>query len=818
MKKIVRYPVPLRAWVGVVLGLALWLMVGWGGASPAPSESVVLDSAPPLRPASAPGALLDPTIPTLLHLPLVLKECPPQGKVVINEVLPIAGASGGEWVELHNLGPHPTTLDLYELTDEDGNVYVIPRALPDMPPGAFLVVYFDGTGSGYDDYDFSDNLATLHSPPGVVDIFEDDSDQCALYRASVRSLYTIVDFVAWGNLPGADDDVAAEAGLWIDESFTGPTEVSPGGVALAEDGSVGLYTAIDCDAPACWRTYLAAETTPGEANGGTAPRLVSPPDNTTMPNTEISFAWFGVAEALTYTLQVDDDPGFGSPAVDVQVTEMDYLSDALGEGTHTWRVRAHTGDWSSDWSATRTFTIIDVPLQVGTELRASQQVSITTHDLGVTSLKQHKDTGMLCLDGCPETGGSRWDAEHTAWNLHDQWYCTRASIATVARYFGGNLSQDHISWYAFGQGDPENDLGHGRGLWPGNENTPGAVHNDVLQWAMSNQAITTIPPATLTMAQLKGFIDANRPLVVVQPNPLHTCVIDGYTIITVGHTVFNFVHWIDPWPPRESLRAFTNNLSRVHVPAANSVGRDDPDEDGDGRPDTTDDSDGDGMVDFDERHRFPTFHNNADSDNDCVRDKADVRGYVFDLLGNYDKRSADMPGGDDLRKEIDPENDHDRPGGRCDGDEDANRNGKTCDKQGRCDGTDTSNFNGRDDRRAPAWCHTPTPTHRSTFTPRPTSTSRPTETPGKTKTPTKTSTATVTKTVTGTRTPTTTATVTPTRTPKPGWAWGCCDFPDGGCISGYLFFEECFNMGGHWHSGQDWFCNIETGRCEQEKP
>ena len=51
--------------------------------------------------------------------------------------------------------------------------------------------------------------------------------------------------------------------------------------------------------------------------------------------------------------------------------------------------------------------------------------------------------------------------------------------------------------------------------------------------------------------------------------------------------------------------------------------------------DTMDDSDGDGLVDFDERNRFGTEWNNPDTDGDGVPDKADMRGYVFDNAGQY---------------------------------------------------------------------------------------------------------------------------------------------------------------------------------------
>ncbi len=123
----------------------------------------------------------------------------------------------------------------------------------------------------------------------------------------------------------------------------------------------------------------------------------------------------------------------------------------------------------------------------------------------------------------------------------------------------------------------------------------------------------------------------------------------------------------------------------------------------------TQDTDNDGIVNFDETNRFKTLPNKTDTDSDCVLDKQDIRGYVFDNLGNYSPRRADWDF-DGLRKELDRDNDG---GGSIDGVEDANLNGKTVDRFGRRDGGETSNFFSRDDR--PGDCgKTPTPTPRST--------------------------------------------------------------------------------------------------------
>ena len=103
--------------------------------------------------------------------------------VFINEVMFAPRSGAYEWVELKNGGSSSMSIGGYGLTDEDGNWYHIPTALPPVPAGTFVVVVFDGQGAADDDLDFGDNVAILHSQPGLTNIFEDTADQVALYEA-----------------------------------------------------------------------------------------------------------------------------------------------------------------------------------------------------------------------------------------------------------------------------------------------------------------------------------------------------------------------------------------------------------------------------------------------------------------------------------------------------------------------------------------------------------------------------------------------------------------------------------------------------------
>jgi hypothetical protein len=60
----------------------------------------------------------------------------------INEVMFYPELGGYEWVELKNAGLSPMNIAGWGLTDEDGNWYKFPQALPDVPADDFVVIIF----------------------------------------------------------------------------------------------------------------------------------------------------------------------------------------------------------------------------------------------------------------------------------------------------------------------------------------------------------------------------------------------------------------------------------------------------------------------------------------------------------------------------------------------------------------------------------------------------------------------------------------------------------------------------------------------------
>ena len=72
-----------------------------------------------------------------------------------------------------------------------------------------------------------------------------------------------------------------------------------------------------------------------------------------------TFSWDMVEGAEYYDLQVDDDPGFGSTAVNISTRQNSYThTSTLANATYYWRVRVHRyGNVINDWTSNRSFTL-----------------------------------------------------------------------------------------------------------------------------------------------------------------------------------------------------------------------------------------------------------------------------------------------------------------------------------------------------------------------------------------------------------------------------------------------------------------------------
>lgn len=646
------------------------------------------------------------------------------GAIIINEVMPIGEENQSAWAEFTNVESVPVPIAGALLSDEDGNSYIFPSEAPMIQPDAFFVVFFDGE----DDFEVDGESISFHTDSGMVSPFDETGDQLALYANQDPS--SLVDFMAWGSAPEGDDAAAVDAGLWLEGAFTNAERGGEITGASQEGESIGLFPEKPAGFVDSWVVYSDSETTPGEENGVPTTDVMLPSTGAVLLNQDFRLTWYNVPFAVQYQLQIDDDSDFGSPEVDLLLDEP-YYDTAPSDGTYFWRTKASTEDGlESPFSPTAEFTVATLePLTLPEDpiegvslfpVQVTQSQSVSTWNITYSPVKapvtqasfwevdylntlapilQRKDTDLICWDGDDETGARKpWDGPHadTPGNhsRHGRNYCARASIAMINHYYGGDLTQDRITYQHFGQDNwPLGDLGHDKPL-------PIVAGRNLLSWSLNNAAVN-LTMGKPTFEQIQAWTNERR--AVMAGIPGHAIVLRGWAIYNSDAGAYpqgtRFVIYNDPWDGRMLVQAYdTMPITNTRAPGGAPSGRME-------ESSVAEDPDEDNIMTFDENKRFKTDPEIPDTDQDCVPDQLDMHSFIYNPHGTYNGRQSDVDS-DGIQKHLDPDNDN---GGVIDGDEDGNWDGHL-------DAGETNNFDPADDPSAPRTCKPP-------VTPEPTATS-----------------------------------------------------------------------------------------------
>ncbi|MCK5802419.1 MAG: carboxypeptidase regulatory-like domain-containing protein, partial [Lentisphaeria bacterium] len=295
-------------------------------------------------------------------LPLLSHGACPRDALRLSELCFWPQAGQPQWVEIANTSTEETFNCAGVEIVSNGASYSLPNELADVPPGAKIVIYFDGE-TAQNDYAFDgDNKAELHPPaPGRVSALGNPVGYCSLFRVtSAHGVDTLLDFVAWGGEPGDAAKDAVEKRLW---STTGvylappASEMrdGPGAKMIVQGGTLGRVNE-------AWKILSPAQATPGTAfvTVLTAPILEFPSDG--LQGDAPTRLWFkGVEGAAGYQVQVSDIVVFSNLLVDGETAQAAFFLTGVtlaGDTTYYWRVRSlnGTGD-SSPWSIVYSFTV-----------------------------------------------------------------------------------------------------------------------------------------------------------------------------------------------------------------------------------------------------------------------------------------------------------------------------------------------------------------------------------------------------------------------------------------------------------------------------
>ncbi len=594
----------------------------------------------------------------------------------ITEIVPLPIDGEKPAIELHNPHDREVSATGLKLVINNAFEYVLPEELPPVSPGAFIVIKFDGKGANLNDYLFRDGVTVLHASQGLDRAFvrEDarSTGEVSVYQIDEQAVEKLVTFVAWGGPAKVSGRSSQRALLWPIGAFVRSSE-SFGLYPADSEGlnaySIGLLPLSRMARLQDWTVYNREEITLGAANAVSAPKKFTAPDGTVFRTGDLVIGWTGSQHAREYEFELARDEGF-TDIVDRKVIKKPLYrpTTPLAAGEYFYRVRTINKDGvQSGWSNARRVGTKDM---AGGVLGAVEKRVIQAADYR----RQRKDTQLLCIDSCASEHGlpadQPWDDIHPDdvpiyGHDHGDMNCVRASMSMIASHFGKQLSQDRIAYYdreerpGRGDGTPLFDLAHSVGYAP-------ADVQPVFEWVLdeaTDRSAVTDP----SFADIRGWLDDDRPIMTATCS--HMRVLSGYRIDDAGD---EWVQIMDPWtgPPAGSWETYdswaTGNCHAVWIAPANAPNtRSDEDS-------VWNDTDGDGVMDFDEQFRFATKRFKKDADNDDVEDKNDIREYVFNVADNYDLRTADLDV-DTIRKENDPDNDHDTFSDGC---EDANGNGK----------------------------------------------------------------------------------------------------------------------------------------------
>ncbi len=646
----------------------------------------------------------------LLFLSLLLAT-QVQAAVVINEVRPWSGSSGLEetipsafW--LLNTGNSAIDLGSWEVRSyvSPAFTHVLPSIM--LPPEAYLQVIME---SGTDDLDFSDGEG-LHYL-GDIAFLRKPSGELGLYTGSSNS--SIVDYVRWGyggSTSGTGQSHASAQGIW---SPSPNDYVELQGDALFAN-IARVPSGYDNDVVSDWQEYELRTTQPLDQHKHLQ---LSPPHASEQAAVNM-LEWRDVPDADSFLVQVDDDSDFTSPALSI-FTSATSLAVALDDGYFFWRVIPYIG--GLQWIRNAIAAFAQNTIQ-GIALTNFAQ-SLQNKDSEIMCLYKYKDgvfvdsivTGEINANdkrpGCKEGDGENgpwWlphslDPAHIRTCNHCGMYCTRGSLKMINEYFrrlqegasyapATQMTQDEISYYikwnSYHADKPEDDLGHGEGA--------NAHTNDAFSFTLNGTPIVN-NLAALPFGVLVNEIQSGRPVLVSIKNKgggTHAIVLVG-----AGDDIFGR-EWAlvaDPWPGETGWKEFSKlDIFRYYIinAAANQVFA------RLGNPDVWNDTDGDGLMDFDEGggmqwqannplpRRIPSRKTLWDTDGDCIGDPQEIRSYTFhdtdhpDLDGDedtedpHDNDPINFPDvdGDGLRAEVDMNTDNDNLHDRA---EDANANGNS---------------------------------------------------------------------------------------------------------------------------------------------
>lgn len=500
-----------------------------------------------------------------------------------------------------------------------------------------------------------------------------------------------IDYVAWGH-PGIYSVFAEELGIW--KSSSDYLKTGEKGCDFAENyNKGGIYFRYNINevSPFAWRSYSSYEEDDFDSHlpfshSFSAPngiKVVAEQGET------LNFTWKPVLGAEEYRLTVlseDSNLVYQSSSI------MNSVNIDLPYGKYFWVVEAKNRQ--KPYRAS-------IPKEAYSDVRyAPRRTDIADSAyLNIPSYRGRKDTRLLNLSWGEFADLRGWDKPHTNDLLDEDEgdRCWAIAIQELNHYYGGDLTQDELIAVVKMHIDSLDSSSNHKGpalAALGVKNSSGGSEVEVLyglQWALNNQNISIRHNLTGISDSIKASLLRGNPVYICEnvTGGGHVMVIDAFETYSDGITIFRFLNkdnYGTIWWRESDSTNFANTRYYISIPKSINVQR--------SNPFISDDPDNDGLMTFDEIHRFFTNPNYWDSDSDNVGDKMEIYSYTIReqsrLAGSFLETNTDLQellpfiqplsrelladaDGDSARAELDNDSDND---GVIDGEEDLNGNGK----------------------------------------------------------------------------------------------------------------------------------------------
>lgn len=455
-------------------------------------------------------------------------------------------------------------------------------------------------------------------------------------------------YFAWGE-KGDLAEIAVERGIWSSafDFFAEEYVDSVGSVPVKRNVFYrDVSSSVNFD-PKFWMTFSEKDN-PSSVDVFPSPIKLSmdkPVVRRLTDSDSVIFEWASVQNASSYKLIVRDSSK--NILYEIETLNTQKLL-SLPDGVYSWTVLSgkqvdENGIvYTEKEELEKEDFITTMLISQGVDVRIWKELSIET-------IKARKDTRLLNLGYIHRLKEQGWDVSHVdsvQMDSLESRRCWAIAVEVMNHFYGGNLTQDEIVFDA--QFKEEEPL-----LSPFINSGADSIRVDkALKFALNTDKLFRYEgfPSYQTV---KREIDSGRLILAGIHN--HVLVIYGYA---GDESNYGFLYAFGDNEGTKSNSAWTDSPIEFYYLMEKI-------------PDSvrmTDyrvhyDSDGDGLVNFDEEVRFKTNPFNADTDGDGIEDKKEIYSYAYNPTGGNTnliklRRTSDK-NQNGIRAELDPDDNGD---------------------------------------------------------------------------------------------------------------------------------------------------------------